>query len=155
MRLCRLSKKPRSRVFSFFQVFGSLSTHLSRSALSTSSMVIPSLSIPWSLLPFILIYLNYGSLSFIHSILCCVLCLPSPVGDDFLEHKNYGLPLYSSRIYDSAWHDKWTLNCCIIGGVREAHEGGDICIYRADSLHSTAQTNITLKSNYTPTKNFF
>ena len=29
-------------------------------------------------------------------------------------------------------------------GWREVQEEGDICIYRADSLHSTAETNTTL-----------
>jgi len=30
------------------------------------------------------------------------------------------------------------------GGGREAQEGGDICIYMADSLHCTAETITTL-----------
>ena len=29
-------------------------------------------------------------------------------------------------------------------GGREAQEGGDICVYRADSLLCTAETNTTL-----------
>ena len=35
-------------------------------------------------------------------------------------------------------------------GGRELQEGRDICIHIADSLHCTAETNTTLKSNYTP-----
>ena len=38
------------------------------------------------------------------------------------------------------------------GGRREVQEGGDKCIHSADSLHCTAETNTTLKSNYTPIK---
>ena len=37
-------------------------------------------------------------------------------------------------------------------GQREIQEGGDICIHKADSLHCTAETNTTLKSNYTAIK---
>ena len=38
------------------------------------------------------------------------------------------------------------------GGGREVQEGGDICIHIADSLRCTAETNITLQSNYSPCK---
>ena len=38
-------------------------------------------------------------------------------------------------------------------GGRELQEGGDICLHIADSLCFTAETNTTLYSNYTPTKN--
>lgn len=34
-------------------------------------------------------------------------------------------------------------------GGRENREGGGICIHTADSLHYTAETNVTLQSNYT------
>ena len=30
------------------------------------------------------------------------------------------------------------------GGEKEAREGGDICIHRADSLHCTDETNTAL-----------
>ena len=40
-----------------------------------------------------------------------------------------------------------------MGSGREAQGGGDICIHIADSLHCTAETNSTLKSNYPPIKN--
>ena len=36
------------------------------------------------------------------------------------------------------------------GGGRQAQEGRDICIHIADSFHCTAETNTTLKSNYSP-----
>ena len=35
------------------------------------------------------------------------------------------------------------------GGERQAREGGDICIFTADWLCCTAESNITLWSNYT------
>ena len=38
-------------------------------------------------------------------------------------------------------------------GWEEAQEGGDICILIADSHCCTAETNITLKSNYPLIKN--
>ena len=34
-------------------------------------------------------------------------------------------------------------------GMREAQEGGDICIFAADSHCHIAETNTTLQSNYT------
>ena len=37
-------------------------------------------------------------------------------------------------------------------GGREVHEGGDVCVHTADSLHYTIETNATLLSNYTPIK---
>lgn len=37
-----------------------------------------------------------------------------------------------------------------MGGIREVE--GDICIHMVDSLHWTAKTCTTLKSNYTPIK---
>ena len=40
-------------------------------------------------------------------------------------------------------------------GGREAQEGGNKCIGIADSLHCTAETSITLQSNYIPIKKFF
>lgn len=39
------------------------------------------------------------------------------------------------------------------GGGREVRKGGDICMHLADLLHSIAETNATLKSNYIPIKN--
>ena len=38
-----------------------------------------------------------------------------------------------------------------MGGGREAKEGGDICIFKANSC-CTAETNTTLLSNYIPIK---
>ena len=38
------------------------------------------------------------------------------------------------------------------GAGREVQEGKDICTHIADSLHCTAETNATLKSNYTSIK---
>ena len=44
---------------------------------------------------------------------------------------------------------------CIWGvGGREALEGRDICIYRADSYCCTTEINTTLYSNYPPIKIF-
>ena len=40
-------------------------------------------------------------------------------------------------------------------GGKKAREGGDICIYIADSCCCTAETNIILKSNSKPVKNKF
>ena len=37
-------------------------------------------------------------------------------------------------------------------GGREVQEGGDICTHIADSLCCTAESNTTLKNNYTPIK---
>ena len=41
-----------------------------------------------------------------------------------------------------------------VGGMgvvrREVQEGGDLCIHRADWLDSTAETNTTVYSSYTP-----
>ena len=37
-------------------------------------------------------------------------------------------------------------------GGREAQEAGNKCIRIADSLHCTAETSITLQSNYIPIK---
>ena len=38
------------------------------------------------------------------------------------------------------------------GDGKEVQEGGDVCIYMADSLHCTAETNTTFQSNYSPIK---
>ena len=38
------------------------------------------------------------------------------------------------------------------GDGREAQEGGDVCILKADSWCCTAETNTTLESNYPPIK---
>ena len=38
------------------------------------------------------------------------------------------------------------------GVGREVQEGGDICIHAVDPLHCIAETNIILRSNYTPKK---
>ena len=37
---------------------------------------------------------------------------------------------------------------------REAQEGGDICTIMADLCYCMAETNITLKSNFPPIKNY-
>ena len=37
-------------------------------------------------------------------------------------------------------------------GGREVQEGGDMCTHIADGLRCIAETNTTLKSNYTPIK---
>ena len=41
-----------------------------------------------------------------------------------------------------SWVEEWS--------GREVQEGGDICIHIAESLHCTAENNITLYSNYIP-----
>lgn len=38
------------------------------------------------------------------------------------------------------------------GSEQEAGEGGDVCIYTADSCCCTTETNATLQSNYSPVK---
>ena len=38
------------------------------------------------------------------------------------------------------------------GDGKEVQEGGDVCIYMADSLHCTAETNTTFQSKYSPIK---
>ena len=39
-----------------------------------------------------------------------------------------------------------------MGDGKEAQEGGDICMYIANSLCCTAETNTILQRNYTPIK---
>ena len=38
------------------------------------------------------------------------------------------------------------------GNGKEATEGGDICMHRADSYYCTGKTNTTLQNKYTPIK---
>ena len=38
------------------------------------------------------------------------------------------------------------------GWMRQAQEGGDICVHIADSYCCTTETNTTLQSNYSPIK---
>ena len=40
-----------------------------------------------------------------------------------------------------------------MGDGKEAQEGGDMCMYIANSLCCIAETNTILQSNYTPIKN--
>ena len=40
-----------------------------------------------------------------------------------------------------------------MGRWKKEQKGGDICMHMADLLHSTAEANTTLKSNYIPIKN--
>ena len=42
-----------------------------------------------------------------------------------------------------------------MGDGKEAQEGGDICILKADSLCCIAEINATLYNNYLPIKNYF
>ena len=41
------------------------------------------------------------------------------------------------------------------GGVKEAQETGDVCIHRAGSHCTTAETHTALQSNYPPTEKIF